>query len=362
MRTTVTTIGLCLVMVASNADAAGCDGILSLTRNLNYEQKAIRIAENLYSEYCEGSSILSNKNLNIGLDTTIQQLPVGLKIGSGSTKEQMTHLCSEYENWHELNQESVQLAISTSDPAINGWIRCKELEEDEVFFSVDPRKEILALGIRRGDDVINFLGIDYVPDHIVCTGPFGANGSEVVINKDTRYSLTTSKEIPITCRRKYETFEDPVAGSVDFLPVTEIALRAEGAAPLVVSLPREEKYEPSFSSSIADNLDAIQNEIASLRAESANSVTALRNLMSESTSRMTNFVSGLSVEHYVIAYGEGNAWPGTATHFVGCGDLTGKAAELCGTGTLTQNMMSEPRSGGSCGYALAHFTCVKKAY
>lgn len=95
--------------------AAGCDGILSLTRNSNYEAKSTVVAQSIYEQYCSGNSLKNDKKFSLGLDVVIKSVPVALNLGSGSIEERVEHLCSEYQDWYNLNTQSISLAISTSD-------------------------------------------------------------------------------------------------------------------------------------------------------------------------------------------------------------------------------------------------------
>lgn len=255
--------------------AAGCDGILTLTRNLDFETRRVQFAEQLHDAYCEGSSLKSGRSFSFGVEAMIKQVPVGLNLGSGSTKEKMQELCSQYDSWAATNQEVVSLALSTSDRAIDAWQRCKELEEQDVFFTVDPRAELVAFGVRRGKDVIDFLGMNYIEDQIICTGPVGEGGREETINTKTRFTLTEAKETPITCRRKYQKTQDGIL----YLPAAEVSISAEGAAPLLVRLPREEQYEPSLASAIREHLeesDARADQLQSLVDQANQRIAALQ--------------------------------------------------------------------------------------
>ncbi|MDE0521748.1 MAG: hypothetical protein OXH79_07305, partial [Boseongicola sp.] len=94
---------MCLIGVAPKpALSAGCDGILSLTRNLTYEQKGIRIADQLYSSYCKGAELKESSSLGLDLDTVIKNVPLGLRLDSGNAQEKVEHLCSNYGNCSPL--------------------------------------------------------------------------------------------------------------------------------------------------------------------------------------------------------------------------------------------------------------------
>jgi len=288
----------------SQSHAAGCDGILSLTRNLDFETRSIQLAEHLHSTYCEGNSLKSNKSFSLVLDVVIKQVPIGLKLGSGSTTDKMQQLCSQYNSWSATNQQSVSLALSTSDKAIDAWQRCIELEGQDVFFTVDPRTELVAFGVRRGTDIIEFLGMNYNDDQIICTGPVGDGGKEVVINTSTRFTLTEAKDTPITCRRKFAQTED----GVDFLPAAEISISAQGAAPLIVPLPRDERYEPNLASDIRERLEASEaraDQLQSLVDQTNQRITALQQSLAKYVVHGTR-IQLQSDEGYLHSYNRRN--------------------------------------------------------
>lgn len=260
---------------ALQAHANGCDGILSLTRSMDFQARSIQLAEQLHNAYCEGSSLKSGSSFSLNLSTVIKQVPVTLDLGSGSTRDQVQQLCSQYDSWSAMNRQEVSLALSTSDKAIDAWKRCKELEGQDVFFTVDPRAELVAFGVRRGRDIIDFLGMNYLEEQIICTGPVGEGGKEVIIDTNTRFTLRESKETPITCRRKYVQNAD----GINYLPSAEISISAQGAAPLIVPLPREEHYEPSLASDIRERLQASEaraDQLQALLDQASQRITALQ--------------------------------------------------------------------------------------
>lgn len=341
-----------ILSVSTGAIAAGCDGILSLTRNLTFEQKSIRVAQNIYSQYCSGSTLKSGSSFSLGLDVVIEQVPIGLKLGSGSTKEKVEHLCSQYSNWYANNTASVSLAISTSDKAIDAWVSCQELEKQDVFFSVNPQKELVGFGVRRGTDVIDFLGMDYVDTHLSCFGPFGDSGKQVLIDKDTRFTLSTSKEQPITCRRTYQSKD-----GIEYLASTEVSISAEGRPPLIIPLPREEKYEPSFASEINEKITALDARLSTRISNTDKSVVNLLN-------RVAKFAKNLDVDSFIVTYGDPprKDWHDFDHAWVGCGNLDAKAKDLCKGGILTQSDELTHFAGGNCGYVVKRYTCLKKKF
>ena len=332
--------------------AAGCDGILSLTRNLTFEQKSIRVAQNIYSQYCSGSAVKSGSEFSLGLDVVIEQVPIGLKLGSGSTKEKVEHLCSQYSNWYANNSASVSLAISTSDKAIDAWVSCKELEKQDVFFSVNPQKELIGFGVRRGTDIIDFLGMDYVDTHLTCFGPFGDDGKQIIIDKNTRFTLSSSKEQPITCRRSYETKD-----GIEYLASTEVSISAEGRPPLIIPLPGEEKYEPSFASEIKSSITSLNARFSAEISRTDQSITKLRN-------RVAAFTKNLDVDTFIVTYGDPprKDWHAFDHAWVGCGNLDAEAKSICKGGVLSQADELTHLAGGRCGYVVKRFTCLKKKF
>lgn len=332
--------------------AAGCDGILSLTRNLTFEQKSIRVAQNIYSQYCSGSTVKSGSEFSLGLDVVIEQVPIGLNLGSGSTKEKVEHLCSQYSSWYASNSASVSLAISTSDKAIDAWVSCQELEKQDVFFSVNPQKELVGFGVRRGTDVIDFLGMDYVDAHLSCFGPFGKDGKQILIDRDTRFTLSSSKEQPITCRRSYETKD-----GIEYLASSEVSISAEGRPPLIIPLPREEKYEPSFASEIKNSITSLDARLSAGISKTEQNVAKLRK-------RVAAFTKNLDVDTFIVTYGDPprKDWHDFDHAWVGCGSLDAKAKRICKHGVLSQADELTHFAGGKCGYVVKRYTCLKKKF
>lgn len=248
---------------ATQVYAEGCDGILSLTRTVDYQETSLLVASDIHDEYCEGGQLQSSKSFTGSLDFMVKQIPVGLEIGFGSTREQVSNLCKNYSSWEAENRESVTLALSTSDRAIDAWRHCRTLERGNVFFSVTPQTELIGFSVRRGQEVIEFLGMNYDPAYLTCSGPVGEGGAEVQINTSTRFQLFEGTERPIVCRRIQRTLAD---GTVYF-PATEISISAEGADPLLVPLPRDERLEPSLASQIREELINLQSRNAVLQDE-----------------------------------------------------------------------------------------------
>jgi hypothetical protein len=154
----------------------------------------------------------------------------------------------------------VQLAVSTSETTVRAWETCKEWESADVILSVFPGKEKIAFSIRRGRPIVKFLGMSYNEEQVKCTGPFGDNGAEVKIDLDTRFELTTDKVLPITCDRSFHN--DGNGGS--YADSSDIVLRVEGRDPLLLSLPREEKYGVTYGREIISHIQQIQDRILHL--------------------------------------------------------------------------------------------------
>ena len=216
-----------------------------------------------------------------------------------------------------------------------------------MFFTVDPRKELVAFGVRRGRDIINFLGMNYNEDHIVCTGPVGSNGSEVVINTSTRFELKDAKETPITCRRKFIE-----KNGIRFLPATEISISAEGAAPLIVPLPRDQKFEPSYASQLNEQLNDLERRLA-------NNQTELSNAIGKVDSKYENRIEDFDLSFHMVMRGQysGNAIP--TYDSIGCGNVNSYRKSKCGDSPYVLKR-THIRSGGNCGYAYYTLICIKK--
>lgn len=335
------------VMFAGSAYADGCDGILRLTRNINYDQQSLLIVGAAYEKYCSGTSVKSGMNMDTSIGLPIAEVPVELNLGFGSTRERVENLCRNYESWHKQVSERTTLAVSTDDKAIEAWRDCKAKEQGGVFFSVAPQREMVAISVRRGNDVIDFMGIDYNTDHIVCTGPFGDDGTEVQVDKQTRHRLVTGKEVPITCRRKY----DESLGE-RILPYTEIAIRAEGAPPLVVPLPRDQIYEPSFASGIQQRMDDLRQQLDDERNQRGTDVQALNELLAKlratTLTKRTYIFRGERRERFGEHLATGI--------YVQCGDPTTAAQNFCGTDRMGIRTLSS--SGGNrCGYSRYEVSC-----
>ena len=253
---------IAIILYYTSATAAlACEGILELTRSKNLEYSGSDIAGELHKNYCNGRSLTAGSNFNFGVEAMIKKLPISLNIGGGSTQQKMQQLCYQYEDWYSQNSKQIRIEERTPDKAFATYLACKEAVA--VKFSVEPKAEVVGFGVKRGTDPIEFYGMDYDPDLVTCTGPVGERSQEVTIDANTRFMITDSREIPITCRRKYKK----TAGGDRYLPATEIAIKAQGSKPLIVPLPTDERYEPSLASEIKQMLADAQEQIRSLQAD-----------------------------------------------------------------------------------------------
>jgi len=236
--------------------ASDCDGILSLTRTLSYEQKGYFVARNIYSEYCEGTNIKSGSNFSLGLDTVIEELPIGLKIGNSSTEEKVKNVCSKYNNWYQSNANLVAISNQTPDRAIVAWETCQKLSKQDIRFSTQYQHQHVTFVVQRGTRVIDFLGMEYNPQNIRCTGPVGQNRREVTINTSTRYKLNEIDNIPISCVRL-----EKQNGTKPYFPATDVTIRADGGI-LTIPLPQEGIVGPAWSTEIENSLKTIRNDLS----------------------------------------------------------------------------------------------------
>lgn len=251
-----------LLFSFTSDSAFACDGILNLAQDISLTQRSSMIAASVYDEYCEDREVRSDANSSSGLDAVVDSVSIGVDLGSGSSSEKLSRFCSIYSSDFERRESSLQFAMSTNQRVVDAWAQCQELERSDVFFTVDPQRELLGFGVRRGAGIVDFLGMDYNPDHISCFGPFGRDGTEILIDKTTRFSLTSERVYPITCRRKLEFLDD----GTQLLFPTEVSLEAQGRAPLIVPLSREERFEPSFASDVKLRQNAFEAQLLELDA------------------------------------------------------------------------------------------------
>lgn len=346
---------MCLLGVTSKpALSAGCDGILSLTRNLTYEQKAIRIADEVYSSYCRGSQLHQGSSFDADLNVVIQNVPFGLRLDSGSTREKVEHLCSNYQGWYAHNANAVSIARSTSDSAIGAWVRCKELEKQDVFFSVHPEKQLIGFSVKRGSDVIDFLGMIYNSDEMTCSGPFGEDAKQVVIDEHTRFTLQTAMEQPIVCRRNLRRS----GNGTQHLAEGEVAIMAEGRPPLIVPLPREELYEPSYSSEIRESLKTLRATLSDTQERISKVEMSWKRQFENAIGNFDEFKRERAIKSILIMRGEHQRMGEPYFRTIWCGDASQFARDYCGDRPNHMEMIYQ-RSGDRCGYTYYVVSCVK---
>lgn len=219
---------------ANAAFSAGCDEILTQTRDIDVSISSVRLAESLFKSECSGSQLKSNWSANAGIDAVIESIPIGLKLGGGSSKEKIEHLCKTYDSWSQQNTDSLNILIATKIPAIEAWETCKKLELSGIFFSFNPVRESVGFSVRRGSTIFEFLGATYDKNEMTCVGPFGTSGESVVIDDKTRFELRDPVEYPFVCTRTAMTDS---AGNT-FFPETIVTVSAMGGPPLAVPLDR----------------------------------------------------------------------------------------------------------------------------
>ncbi|MDE0524381.1 MAG: hypothetical protein OXH79_20750 [Boseongicola sp.] len=246
------------------------------------------------------------------------------------------------------------MARSTSDSAIRAWTRCKEIEKQDVYFSVHPARQLIGFSVKRGPDVIDFLGMTYNSAEMTCTGPFGQGAAEVVIDKDTRFTLQSAREQPIVCTRNLEESED---GTQHFA-ASEVAIRAEGQPPLIVSLPREELYEPSYSSQIRESLGNLQNALDETKRRISEIDRSFQESLASVTERFDEYSRGLSIMSVLIMRGEHQRMGEPYFRPIWCGSESEFARGYCGDSPAHIEKVYQ-RSGDKCGYTYFVVSCVK---
>lgn len=246
------------------ASAQGCDAILSLTRSVDYQASSTNIANSLFKSECSGSQLKAGWSVESGLDFAIDAIPMGLKLNAGSTKDKVEHLCKNFESWSVQNADTLRIAISTAIPAIQAWENCKRWESSGVDFTFNPVREVVALSVKRGTEVINFQGMTYEKSKIICEGPFGKNGQNVTIDPNTRFELVDDDVVPFVCNRILNTD----ASGNEFYPEVTITASAEGLPPLAVPLDRLDKSGGLFLNELEERLTQSISRIDALEVSS----------------------------------------------------------------------------------------------
>ncbi|MEL7513702.1 MAG: hypothetical protein AAGK03_03750 [Pseudomonadota bacterium] len=256
-RLILTTIAIWSLAV--NAWAAGCDGILSLTRDVTFDQESILVARGIKSNYCSGSSVNSSKNFSFGLGTQLGKVPLDLKLGSGSNRERVEHICSNFDSWATKNADRVSGAVSTKDRAIEAWESCIEITSGgEVQYDIQYGNEVLIVGIRRGDRIVTLNGATFGKDKLSCHGPFGWNGAKKVVTDNLNFQLKDDLSYPMTCTR--------LSQSGNTFPAVDLAISVQQKS-LIIPLPKNEFDDDTSLLEVKAQLSSAQAKLATQMGE-----------------------------------------------------------------------------------------------
>ena len=241
--------------IGPSAYAQGCNAILGLTQNIDVEHQSIRAAKAIKDNYCSGNSVNSDRNFSASLEVLVQKVPLGFKVGSGSTRETVQNVCSSFDEWARNNHDIFTASISANDRAIEAWETCIRVQAGgDVEYDLQLSKETVLVQLQRGRDVVEFQGAHYNKDAMRCFGPFGANGDEVDVDTETRYSIQSAVKLPLTCERKFR------AGT-DILPRTDLVVRVPGNS-LLIPLSEDRRAGTQFASDLKRQIASLEGELS----------------------------------------------------------------------------------------------------
>jgi hypothetical protein len=147
-----------------------CLGVLTYTgRDENSQARQNALAENIYSQHCEGSSIKRGSTISIGLEAVVKAIPVKFNFGGASNEEKLNNFCKTYDSRRaEFHEERIDQSTVVRE-ALTSFNDCLRFSTQHVLFNPKIGRTRLVIDVKRtAAEDASITGISYDPSLLTC--------------------------------------------------------------------------------------------------------------------------------------------------------------------------------------------------
>ncbi|MDO9133987.1 hypothetical protein [Hydrogenophaga sp.] len=255
--------GLSLAQVAGTSYLDRCAPVLSIAGHdessflLSTKQRDV-----LYEHACTGKQVKEGLDVDAGISTFVDGLPLRGNLGASSRSEKMKSFCQTHNSTSESSLFSTGMSRSAVRESISAWASCMKVNT-QVNISVSsasgPRG--LLFEISRGKENVEFQGIDPFSANVKCVSTVPVNnpdGSSTEVTATSRLPINSGDELTITCERMPQ---QDAAGN-RFYPPVELAVKTSRGS-LIMKMP-DDRDGPDFQSEWKKEKSELQGVIQDL--------------------------------------------------------------------------------------------------
>jgi hypothetical protein len=249
----------CLPSTSSAQD--GCASVLSLTgRNFIESSVEFSSAQNIYSNYCSGSTYKSGSATNVGLDVVIEGIPLGVSFFGNSSEEKINNFCSTMSQGENTDYVKALKGSLVSIEAVKAWADCKKYQNIGIAFSPIITIDSVTVDVKKtASDPVRIQGVS-AGEGLECSIPWdsASPNASADVSSNTRLELNDSRQWQVQCRRTGSS----VGGSISYERTSLTINTSEGS--FVLPVPADAAFSAQTASELNRSLEALQNKIAEM--------------------------------------------------------------------------------------------------
>lgn len=256
--------GIIILVPSSSFAQEACTGLLTYVGRDTADRSAVlSLAENIYTEHCEGSSSRSSSSGSLGLDAVVKAIPVRFNAGGSSSKERLDNFCKLYDGSKAEFRSEVTNTSTVVRDSISAFNSCVAMIGRRIYFQPTLGLTQVSVDVRRGSDDAAITGLTYDENLLECRLPprFEETGSErgsSVADENSLLKLD-GDYVTISCLRK----PMDLGGSEQAYPYAELTI-ATSRGNMFVPIPADVTLPVARASEIQATMVHQANRISEM--------------------------------------------------------------------------------------------------
>jgi hypothetical protein len=208
MRKYKTLFGAALCLAAGTIPSLAqnfCGEVLKYAaRNYTTDSRQNSIAKNTYDRYCSGDKSSSTSQFSIGIDAVLEEIPIGFKLGSGSTQERLSTFCRLFSEDFRAHSSKYAETNLIAPESVKAWSECVKLYGEGVSFNpIISTTQTTVVIEKKSADPIDVQGVQFDSAKLACSVP-DTNTSAIRADADmnTKKKLLSGGAWQVSCDRK----------------------------------------------------------------------------------------------------------------------------------------------------------------
>jgi len=263
MRATSTSLILCICLANASAQSYQvCQRIVDKgLREYDIQNESQASQNSIFDHYCEQDGSSKQNNIGGSLDVVVKAIPIGLKLNSQSSEEQMRSFCKSYSAVSHSGRTSNSYKETIANKAYDSFDKCVALVSRGVSVEHNVvNRQTTSFFLRSGVNVpLEVRGVMAV--NAKCSGQRPDGSGVLNYGQDTRVKLGTDT-LGFTCSRTTQTQDGKMIYPEGTITITTNFENYD------VFLPRDEQLPENLASNL-------QTQIAALQAKTNLELTVL---------------------------------------------------------------------------------------